>query len=224
MRRSSIRASVRSSLIALLAAFLVAGAVMAAPTSPSPASSRLDALLVRLDKSAQSVQTLAGQFTQKSRLKLFKQELASRGRFFFRRPRQVRWEYTEPDASTLVLDAEKATLKTPGAPPQTFDLGSDATLRAVFDQLFLWLGAGSLEKARADYELVAGGTDTAPTLTLTPRPTSPVAKAFARIELRFDERALLHAILLREPNGDDKEIVFDKLTRDGKLPADAFSP
>ncbi len=87
----------------------------------------------------------------------------------------------------------------------------------------MWLGPGSLEHARADYDLSAGGTAEQPALTLTPKPSSPIAKAFQKIELRLDGKSwLLHSILLTEKSGDEKEITFQRLERNAKLPADAF--
>lgn len=177
----------------------------------------------KVDAAKAGVETLSGEFTQKNRVKLFKQELTSKGRLYFKKPRQIRWEYTSPDASVMILDGNKATLTTPGAAPQVFDLDKDATMRAIFDQLLTWLGPGSLAAARDDYELATAGTAAAPALTLTPKLASPVGKAFARIELRLDAKTwLMKSILLVEKNGDEKEIDFSKLARNVKLPADAF--
>jgi chaperone LolA len=180
----------------------------------------VDQLTARLEASSKSVDTLAGEFVQRNKLKLFKQELQSKGRFYFQRPRKIRWEYTTPDPSTLVLDGNTATLRTPGATPQVFDLTKDATMRAIFDQLLTWLGPGSMAQARADYDLSLAGDST---LVLTPKAQSPVAKAFSRIELRLDPKSLMmKSILLTEKNGDEKEITFTRLQRNAKLPADAF--
>src|SRR5690242_10169138 len=99
----------RSAAIFCLA--LLAGVASADPT---------DALLQKLQRTKFSA--LDGEFTQSNRMKLFKQELKSRGRFSFRKPRQIRWEYLDPDPSKLELDGQRATLSSPGAPPQTFDL------------------------------------------------------------------------------------------------------
>lgn len=202
----------------------LAGAVLAALALAPPAVAlEVEPLLARIDKSAAAVDTLAGEFTQRSRLKLFRQELASRGRLYYHRPRQLRWEYLEPDASVLVVDGDKATLAAPGAPPRRFDLARDPTMRAVTEQLLLWLGAGPLGRVKADYQLAAAGTDDAPSLLLTPRPATPMAKAFQRIELRFDRQLLLRTILLREVSGDEKEIAFTRLERNARLPPDAFA-
>jgi outer membrane lipoprotein carrier protein len=183
----------------------------------------LEQILAKLEQASRGVETLAGEFTQRNRVALFKQELTSKGRLYFKRPRQIRWQYTAPDPSTLILDGERATLSSPGAPPQVFDLTRDATMRAVFEQLIIWLSPGSLGRARDDYELQAGGSAAAPSITLVPKAASPVARAFARIELRLDGKSwLLRSILLTEKNGDEKEIVFTRLERNAKLPPDAF--
>jgi outer membrane lipoprotein-sorting protein len=176
-------------------------------------------LIEKLEASSKDVQSLSGEFQQRNKLKLFKQELKSKGRFYFQRPKKIRWEYLDPDPSTLILDGEQATLRTPGAAPQTFDLTKDATMRAIFDQLLTWLSPTSMAEARKDYEIAVKDS----TLLLTPRATSPVAKAFSRIELRLDPKTLLmKSILLTEKNGDEKEINFTKLSKNSPLPAGAF--
>lgn len=183
----------------------------------------VDQVLTQLEQARTGVQTLAGEFTQRNKVKLFKQEVRSKGRLYFRAPRQIRWEYLEPDPSVLVLDGDRAVLRQPGAEARTFDLQADATMRAVFDQLLLWLQPGGMAGARRDYELSSAGTAAEPVLLLAPKAGSAVAKAFQRIELRVDLRSgLLRSLLLVEKNGDEKEIAFTSLKKNATLPQDAF--
>jgi len=204
----------RLALAALLAlATSGGGAIARAAAAPS-----VDVVLQKLAAGGRDSRRLDGEFTQRNRVKLFKQELRSTGKFSFEKPRKVRWEYVDPDPSVLVVDEKRATLTTPGTAPQVFDLERDATMRTVFDQLLLWMGAGGSDgdgaKLRADYDLTTAGTDAQPTLILTPKATSPVARAFTRIELRVDAKTnLLRSILLVEKNGDEKEITFSSLKR-----------
>lgn len=202
---------------------LAVAALLAASSLASAEAPPLADVVAKVDKAKASVATLSGEFTQKNRVKLFKQELTSKGRLYFKKPRQIRWEYLSPDPSVLILDGNKATLTTPGAAPQVFDLEKDATMRAIFDQLLTWLGPGSLAAARNEYDMTTAGTAAAPVLALTPKPASDIAKAFARIELRLDAKSwLMKSILLVEKSGDEKEIDFTKLQRNAKLPPDAF--
>ena len=208
-------------MIRLAAFSLTVALSLTQPAAAAPAS--VDELIARLEAASKGVTSLAGEFTQRNKLKLFKQELRSKGRLYFQRPRQIRWEYLEPDPSTLILDGDRATLRTPDAAAQTFDLTKDATMRAIFDQLLTWLGPGSMSQARVDHDLSTAGSAGEPILILTPKASSPVAKAFQRIELRLDGKSLLmRSILLREKNGDEKEITFTRLQRNAVLPADAF--
>ncbi len=210
------------------AAALVAAARAAsagAPATTPPAPPTVDELLARLEASSKGVETLAGEFTQRNRIKLFKQELTSKGRLLFRRPRQIRWEYLEPDPSTLILDGQKVTLKMAGSEPQVFDLARDATMRAVFDQLLLWLQPDSLARARDAYQLAVAGSAETPTLILTPRAGDPMARAFRKVELKLDGKSgRLRGIALFEQNGDEKEIAFTRLTPNAPLPPDSFKP
>jgi outer membrane lipoprotein carrier protein len=204
---------------ALAIAALLAGAAGVAWAAPPPVGE----LVQKVDAAKAGVSTLAGEFTQRNKVKLFKQELTSTGKLYFEKPRKIRWEYVSPDPSVMILDGNKATLTTPGAAPQVFDLEKDATMRAIFDQLLTWLGPGSLEAAKKDYALAAAGTPAAPALTMTPKADSAVGKAFTRIELRLDAKSwLVKSILLVEKNGDEKEIVFSRLQKNVKLPPDAF--
>jgi outer membrane lipoprotein-sorting protein len=196
----------------------LAALLVALPAVAFAAPATLDEILTGLEAAQKRTPGLTGEFTQRNKLKLFKQELKSKGRFTFRAPRKIRWEYLDPDPSLLVLENETATLTTPGSAPQVFDLSKDATMRSVFDQLLLFTGAGgggAIGKAKNDYALAASGTAEAPVLSLTPLPTSPVAKAFQRIELRLDPKTwLIRSILLVEKSGDEKEIAFTKLSVD----------
>ncbi|HRI52027.1 MAG TPA: outer membrane lipoprotein carrier protein LolA [Pseudomonadota bacterium] len=203
----------------------LAGDAAAAPTAAPPP----DELMRRIDAAQADLRTLAGEFVQNSRSKLFKQQLSSQGRLYYERqgqsgaPTKLRWEYTRPDASTMLLIGARATLRIGTRPPQVFDSSRDPTLNAIFSQLQLWLGNGSLASAQADYQVSSGGTADRPVLVLAPRPTSPLSRAFSRIELHVDGRTLqLGRLLLVENSGDEKEVVFTRLQRNAVLPQTAF--
>jgi len=199
-----------------LVAIFVAG-------TPALAAAPDQAVLDRIDGAAQQTKTLSAEFTQKNRMKLFKKELRQKGRLYFAAPRKIRWEYTSPDPSVLLLDGQKATMRAAGGETQVFDLEKDTTLRAVFDQLLTFVGGGSIASAQAAYTLETEGTQKAPKLVLVPKGDSTVGKAFSRIELGFDDKSQVRSIHLVEKNGDEKDISFDKVERNKALPADAFT-
>ena len=182
------------------------------------AAPALDPLLTSIDLAQKDLRSLKAEFVQRNRIKLFKQELVSRGRLHYQRqgsgPPQLLWEYLEPDPSSLLLQGKQATLRMAGRPPQVFDMERDATMRAIFDELLLWLGNGSLRAAGTHYEMAPAGDKAAPAVALVPRSGTPLSRTFTRIELRVDPRTmLLKGILLVEKSGDEKEIVFTHMER-----------
>lgn len=213
-------------------------AAAAAPEAAKPAAdaagaagagvSAADELVRRIDAAQKGMRTLSADFVQRSRVKLFKQEVRSDGRLLYRAaaagaPASLRWEYVKPDPSTLLLIGDVATLRMGNLPPRVFDAGKDANMRAIFGQLRLWLGQGTLADAQAEYALSSAGTAAHPALVLVPKPSSLLSKHFTRIEMHCDGRTLqLERLVLTEITGDEKEIAFSAVRRDAPLPADAF--
>jgi outer membrane lipoprotein-sorting protein len=193
------------------------------PTAAAPLAP--EALMQRIDAAQHGLRTLSADFVQHSRVKLFKQQISSQGRFLYERgsPSKLRWEYMAPDASTLLLIGDRATLRIGTRAPQVFDTARDPLVSALFTQLQLWLGNGSLASAQGDYVVQSGGTAAQPALILLPRPGSPLSRAFTRIELHVDGRTMqLVRLLLVENSGDEKEILFSHLQRNTSIPQTAF--
>lgn len=223
-RRTAPRRSGPAGWLALLGVLGVIGALYLRPR-PAQAAPALQPLLQKIDRAQQGVRSLTADFVQRNRVKLFRQEIQSRGRLRYQRTpaARLRWEYLAPDPSTLLLLARKAYLLLPGQAARTFDLDRDPTMRAIFTEMELWLGQGALKDAGTHYEVQAGGTDAAPVVVLVPRPSTPLSKAFARIELRPDPRTyLLRGLLLVERGGDEKEITFTRVEVNGDQPAELF--
>ncbi len=179
----------------------------------------------KIDAAQKDLKSLRADFVQHSRVKLFRQQISSEGRFLYVKgtPARLRWEYLRPDPSTMLLIGEQATLKMGTRTPQVIDTGKDPTLRAIFAQLKLWLGQGSLRDAEGEYEVKTGGTTDQPALLLVPKAQSVLSRVFARIELHVDGKTmLLRRLLMVEQSGDEKEVVFGKLERNIELAASQF--
>ena len=182
-------------------------------------------LMTKIDAAQKDLRSLRADFVQHSRVKLFRQQISSEGRFLYTKgtPTRLRWEYLKPDPSTMLLVGDKAQLKMGSRAPQIIDTGKDPTLHAIFAQLKLWLGEGSLREAEGEYEVKTAGTVEQPALLLTPKAPSPLSRIFLRIELHVDGKTmLLRRLLMVEQSGDEKEVVFGKLERNIELPASQF--
>lgn len=227
----------------LFASFLGAARAQAAEASPSAnpsanpapaAASNLtpQELIQRMEAAQRELRSLTADFVQTSRVKLFKQEMRSTGRLSYERAAQtrLRWEYLQPDPSTMLMVGDKATLRMGNLPPQVFDTARDPNLRAIFVQLRLWLGAGSFSDSGSgsgpEYDMRVGGDPAhgRPALVLVPKAGTVLGKTFARVELHLDGRSWqLNRLLLVEQSGDEKEIIFSRVQRNVALPASVFN-
>ena len=169
---------------------LVAAVALAVAAPPARAEAPpLADVVKKVDAAKAGVETLSGEFTQKNRVKLFKQELTSKGRFYFRKPRQIRWEYTAPDPSALILDGNQATLHDAGRgaagvrPRQGRDHARD--LRSAADLARSGLAGGGARRLRSVDGRQRRGADADADAEAGQRRSR---KAFSRIELRLDRQ------------------------------------
>lgn len=206
----------------------LAVALLAAPASRPVQAASLPSpieLMTKVDAAQKDLRSLRADFVQHSRVKLFRQQISSEGRLQYQKgdPARLRWEYLKPDPSTMLLVGDKVQLKMGTRPPQVIDTGKDPMLRAIFTQLRLWLGQGSLREAESEYEISVAGSVDQPALVLVPKAQSPLQRVFSRIELHLDGKTmLLRRLMMVEQSGDEKEIIFGKLDRNIEISASQF--
>jgi outer membrane lipoprotein-sorting protein len=176
-------------------------------------------LIEKVEKARAGQESLVGEFTQRKRLSLFRDEVRSSGSFKFRRPGKLRWEYLRPDPSVIILDGTRVTVKTPGQKSVTYDLGRQPGLKALLERLLAALGPASLQAATQDFDLKVTGPAT---LLLVPR--GDLARHLVSMEMRFDATWQVAGFALREKNGDLTDVAFSGLRRNVKIDDAAFRP
>lgn len=149
----------------------------------APKEETLDQLLKRIEDAHKQHKDFQGNFEQEKFLPLFGDKIASSGRFAFKKPDRVRWEYTKPHESILVVTGEtgkkwsKATGRT-----EAIKLADDRGLDAVVKQLFTWF-KGEFTKLKDDYDVEIAARKPA---KLKMMPKKDVVKKFiAAIEVQF---------------------------------------
>jgi len=102
-----------------------------------------------IKEAASGVKTVEARFVQRKHLKILSRPILSHGRFVFRAPDSIRWEYTDPIKSVMLMNRGDLAR-------YTFHKGSwakDASarveaLRVVIDEIQSWL-TGSFEDSKA---------------------------------------------------------------------------
>jgi outer membrane lipoprotein-sorting protein len=176
-----------------------------AEEKPAAKEETIDELLARLEKAHKEHKDFQGNFEQEKFLPLLGDKLKSSGRFAFKKPDKVRWEYTKPHESILVVSGEtgkkwsKATGRT-----EEVKLADDRGLDAVVKQLFTWF-KGEFTKLKDDYEVEIVARKPAK-LKLKPKKDA-LKKFIDSIEVQFAEgEDQISSVKIVEPKraGDDE--------------------
>jgi outer membrane lipoprotein carrier protein len=210
-------------IITLLLLALPAWGVIAQDTKPAekPKEETLDELLKRVEAAHKEHKDFKGNFTQTKYLPAFDDTIESSGKFVFKKPDHVRWEYEKPHKSILVVTGDtgkkwsESTKRT-----EAFKLGDDRGLDAVVKQLFTWF-KGEFTKLKDDYdvEITARGPAT---LRMTPK-KELVKKFIASIEVKFTEgEKEIASVKISEPlvEGDEAAAYTLYAFKDTKLDSD----
>lgn len=202
-------------IIVSVAAFLIMSAV---PKAHAESAGNLAAFLERIEKKAAEVKSFTSRFIQKKNLLVFSRPVIFYGRLVMEKPARLRWEFTAPIASVLILANNKG-IKCQDDSRQVFDLDSDPAMQMVTRQMWAWM-SGDYSKLRDTYQLKMTGENT---LLLTPT-QSGVAGVIDSIRLRFAEPDLHpEEVLITESGGDTTRISFSQYRINPALPENIFS-
>lgn len=203
-------------MLALLLAW--APAVTAADTEADT-----DRFLARLAGNLAGVKTVFSEFEQERHLDFLADPLVSRGVIIFRKPRNVRWDTTEPYQSILIANGENVEqFEWMNEKWQRLKIGYAAAMGKVMDSVALTWSENLADQKKDFVFALRTGDETV--LTMTPR-KADVREFVSAIELHFEkDLATAHSIVLKESSGDVTTIRLRKQHINATLPETCFDP
>ncbi|MCC6575542.1 MAG: outer membrane lipoprotein carrier protein LolA [Planctomycetes bacterium] len=197
------------------------GAPPAPPAPPPPKKESVDDVLKRIEKEHADHKTFAGKFKQEKHVLLFDDVIESSGRFVFKKPDHVRWEYTKPHESILVIagdDGQKWNETTKKV--EKFKLSDERGLDAVVKQLFTWF-KGEFTKMTESYTVTLEGNK--PTkLKMAPK-NDTVKKFISSIEVTMSsDEKYIDSVKIVEPGDDYTLYTFSEAKLDGEVKDEEF--
>lgn len=209
-------------VLSLLASTASSASQLASPFDQSlTPTERLEALAGQMRQAHESLETLRADFAQVKESSLLMEADRSHGAFYYAAPDRVRWEYSEPEPTTLVIaDRRMTTWYRDLAQAETAEIGEQS------DRVLRYLGAGTSLDELVKYFKV---TMHLPPdrrqplrLELTPR-FERVAKRIQRLELWLDSGLFLPVRLeFVEGDGDVTMYEFENLRRNEAIPDEMF--
>jgi outer membrane lipoprotein-sorting protein len=179
----------------------------------------LEEFLARVEAKAAGTRGFVCDFRQERRLAIFARPVVFSGKLYLSRPDRLRWEFTAPIASLLILDGKTGRRCDEGSRPSEFNLERDPVMRLVAAQLRTWT-SGTYRELLGDFvlQLKPGAT-----LVVTPRQKG-LASFLSRIEVVFDPESLQPArVEIHEEGGDRTVISFSAYRLNPELAPELFS-
>ena len=99
-------------LLSLIVLFLGAPLFAQEAGSTEVTGDKRTALMTSIEKAHKQLTTLSANFTQEKTSTLFTEKVVQKGKLSYKAPKQLRWEYTSPQAMTVIFSNGKVLLKT----------------------------------------------------------------------------------------------------------------
>ena len=174
----------------------------------------------QIRREAAQVQSVHARFIQKKQMKILSRPLLSQGQFFFQSPASVRWEYTEPVRSILLMHqgSLKRYLQSGGGFTEEAG-GRLPVMEIVMQEISAWLH-GQFEQSR--YFTATLEKRPAIRIVLTPRDPS-FARLIKRIELTpSSQPGILKSILIVEDEQTTTLFEFRDMQVNQPIPESVF--
>jgi outer membrane lipoprotein-sorting protein len=172
-----------------------------------------------LKETAATVTSVTAEFVQEKHMKILARPLVSRGVLLYKTPDSLRWEYTQPVKSVLVLHKGQIRrfVNKDGRVVEDSATGLQS-MQVVVQQITQWLNGRFDENPAFSATLEPG-----PRIVMTPREKS-LARLIQRIELELsDQPAVIESVTIFESEDSYTRLVFQNVTLNTQLDDAAFS-
>jgi len=177
----------------------------------------LNTLLDKIQQTYERTRALTAHFDQVATLTSLNRQQTSSGRVYIEKPHSIRWEYTQPDAQTILYDGTTLRIYTPKR-HQLLQSVVDENNRTNIALLFL-AGIGKLRESFA-VTLLSSPEPQLVYLLLMPRSSQA---GFSELHIAVNTQSyFVEKLLIHDSIGNLTEIRLSSLESPTALPAKTF--
>lgn len=166
----------------------------------------MDVVLQKLQAQATAVESISSEFSQESHLSVFVVPVISNGRFLFRKPDKLRWEYLSPMTEGFAFDGGHGVRWTETT-KASFSLRNDPLMNVVAKQLLAW-ATFDIAWLSAEYD-ISLESDSPVLLKLIPK-SSDTAVVLKHLLIEFSLSSnTVKKVELHDQSGDLTRILFE---------------
>jgi len=192
-------------LLAVLGIF-VAGPVRAADDFES------------LSKSAQNIKSIKADFLQEKHLKILAKPIVSQGRFYFKAPSYIRWEYLAPLKTLTLMNKSGAIVYIWSEKKWVMDKAQSDTRGIVMDEINNWFTGRFQEKPAFTHVYKPGPP---PSVILTPK--EDMKNFISQIVLKLSKTTgMVEQVEIMEGQGNRSKITLKNEKLNVDLPDSLF--
>jgi len=157
----------------------------------------------KIVESSQKIATLQCTFVQEKTSSLFVEKAVAKGMLSYQSPSMLRWEYTEPSPSTLIINGNDAILLDKDGKK----MGNEKMLKQLGGIIISMINGSGITQSRQFSSELFQMDDAQILVVLTPL-QKRLKDFYTQIELKIDLKTkLAHEILLVEVSGD-RMVIF----------------
>lgn len=167
------------------------------------------------------IQSVSAQFSQQKHVQILTKPLVSKGRFYYQAPDSVRWEYTSPIKSVLIMHKGKIKRYSQGEKGLVEDAGGSLeSMQIVLQEIGRWTRGQFTENEHFSAVLKGGK---APRIILTPKERG-IAAMISRVViiLSSDRPGVIKTVKIFENEGNRTLFEFTDVQINGKISETLF--
>ncbi|MBM3404412.1 MAG: outer membrane lipoprotein carrier protein LolA [Bacteroidetes bacterium] len=160
----------------------------------------------KLSKATTNTTTIQSDFEQEKVLDIVSEKMISKGKFYFKKEKKLRWEYTEPFSYAIIINNDKVTIRDGGKSNQVNSQSS--RLMKEINGILIGCLKGTLFSNDKEYKSEFYENPKNYLVILQPK-SKQLGSYISRIKLYFDRQDLtVSKVEIIEPSNDQTKLVF----------------
>lgn len=204
-------------LLPLFVSLLPIGVMGQTPLSESQQKQVMD----KINKTAQQVHTMQCHFVQNKSMTMMKRDITSQGLMYFRKPNELRWQYTSPYDYSFIMHNGKAYMKS-SKTTTVVDVNKNKMFRQISDMIMTCMIGGNLGKSSYfKVNLFKSGNETYANLTPLKKELKQV---YSLVTIHFNSQlTMVNKVEMTEKNGDKTIISLTNIRINERIDDKMFS-
>ncbi len=179
----------------------------------------INALEQKINANSEKINTIKSDFIQIKKIKFLKDEITSRGKFWYKNENNLRWEYIKPFSYTIAITSDRFSIFD-GNKVNTFDAAANPVFKEVND-LIISIARGNMMKD-GKFEVEAFENPGFYWLKMTPIDEN-MKKYITETQVFIDKSDLtVVRIIMKESETDYTEISFLNRQINDEIPDSIF--